>query len=157
MSATTELNPWQKLHSHIVSCNKGCVRNKKKVIHLCRIGSIYLSEALKEPDKKKKPMSFPFVAKLYERIGTPFGEARVVDRSIQERHMYQPENWKTGELGKWRTAQATIIGYEIETDDGARHYVRPHQIKSLRKREFAARHEGTVTPASGDLVILRRN
>lgn len=136
MSATLELSAWQKFHSHVVNCSS-CKRDKKKIVKLCKVGALLYARANAEPEASGKPMSFPFVAKLYERVGTPFGEGVVVDRSIQSPEWYIKTDFETG-TERWRTAGAKIVGYEIETDDRERHYVRPHQIKSLREPRIKA-------------------
>lgn len=166
MSAAIELDAWQAVRSHAVNCNKGCSR--KKIV--CAVGKILLAKALAQPEQANKPRSFPFVAKLLERIGCNINgtwtEAVVRDRSLSARKMYRHEDWKTGELGPWRTAQSTVVGYEVETDDKERHYVRPNQVRSLRKRQEQVSEKKvpssvgqalrTVRPPSGDLIILRR-
>lgn len=130
MSAQIELSPWQALKSHQVNCNKGCTR--KKVA--CPVGRLLLAKAMKEPEAAHKMKSFPFVAKMMERILAQIDgkwvEAVVYDRSILASEMYEREDWETGER-HWRTAAPKIIGYEVETDDKQRHYVRPYQVKKL--------------------------
>lgn len=164
MSATMELTPWQALKSHQVNCAKGCTR--KKVV--CIVGRILLARAMKEPEKSQKPKSFPFVAKLYERIAVNINgqwtEAVVKDRSIQNPEMYEKTDWETGTT-TWRTAGAKVVGYEVETDDKVRHYVRPYQTKSLRKRlervsegkvpSSVGQAPRTVQPQSNDWLIRR--
>lgn len=168
MSAAIELDAWQAVHSHAVNCNKGCSR--KRIV--CPVGKILLARALAQPEKSGKLRSFPFVAKLSEvvscNIDGEWVEAVVRDKSTSARKWYQPEDWKTGELGPWRTAQSTVIGYEVETNDKERHYVRPYQVRSLRRAKDEAAStpqrraydKGTTAPITalqGDLVILRRN
>jgi hypothetical protein len=166
LSATTELDPWQTLKSHQVNCNKGCAR--KKVA--CPVGRLLLARVLANPEKAKKPRSFPFVARLYERvlchIKDKWIEGVVMEKSTSARRMYQPENWETGELGPWRTAAETCMGYEVETDDRTRHFVNTSQVKSMRPPKISREVWGLTNdfieepPSSvelNDLIILRRN
>ena len=167
MSATIELTAWQKFHSHVVNCNS-CKRDKKKIVHLCKVGALLYARANIEPEKSGKPMSFPFVARIHERVGTPFGEAIVLEKSIQPREMYEKTDWTTGDT-TWRTGSDKVIGYEVMTDDEVHHYVRAYQIKSLRVRSGAvpkdtpqlngrsSQPDHPVPDILGDLIILRRS
>lgn len=147
MSAAIELDAWQKVRSHQVNCSHGCTR--KRVV--CKVGKILLARALAEPEKSIRPKSFPFVAKLFERIGVridgKWTEAVVRDRSIQSPEMYQRTDYETGTT-TWRTAAAKIVGYEVETDDKVRHYVRPFEIKSLREKRSGAAASIVVSKTS---------
>lgn len=167
MSATVELDPWQALRSHTVNCNKGCSR--KRVV--CPVGKLLLTRALKAPEKKGKLKSFPFVAKMYEHIKCNIGgewiEAVVVDRSLSARKMYKPvEDWDTGKLGPWRTAEGRVVGYEVLTDNKEQHYVNSGNVKSMRVRRLEQVSERKVPSSVGqasrtaqpsDDLIIRRN
>lgn len=125
---------------------------------MCPVGLKLYAEAKKEPEKAYKPKSFPFVAKLYERIkgsvGNEWVECVVVDRSIAAAGRIIP-----GSNG-YRAKTSGVIGYEVETDDKERHYVNSGQIQPLkpRPRKAILPAVGPAAKASSSiLVILRRS
>ena len=167
MSATIELSPWTALKSHQVNCNKGCTR--KKVA--CPVGRLIMMRAMQEPEESKKPMSFPFVARILERVlvtiprlGTV--EAVVIEKSIQPREMYERTDYEDGST-TWRTGSDKLIGYEVMTDDKVRHYVRPYQVTSMRPKKLSGSSKveqvpvkhlvagSNPAPTANDLIIRR--
>jgi hypothetical protein len=156
MSQTPILTAHAFFHSHLVNCNicKKSVTEKGRGVwnvstkaaeqhRLCPVGVILLANAIKEDPNANpfKPQSFPFVAKLYERIlalvENVWQEARVIDRSISAAHQYEKLDEETGLL-HWRTAAPQVIGYEVEAK-GKRYYVNRHNIKKLQSSSAVER------------------
>lgn len=162
MSATPDLSHHQLFQSHLVNCNICRKYDSAEIIEtqkdsgvwntkttptvnrrLCPVGLKLLEEARKEdPDKNPfKPAFFPFVAKMYQHIeGEIKGKweaCMVVDRSISAPQGYQKLDKESGEV-HWRTSTARVVGYEVETDDGRRHYCNEKQIRKIKPQKIVA-------------------
>jgi hypothetical protein len=166
LSALTPLSAFNLWRSHLVNCSK-CIALKPKK-RMCPVGLLLWAKAKAEPEKAYKPKSFPFVAKLYERIkgefGTEWKECVVVDRSVAAAGRIIPGT-------EYRAKTSGIIGYEVALDDDSRHYLNARQIKPLkpkvRKTPFpplpkvvgpmATDPRGAIPKLSSILVILRRS
>jgi hypothetical protein len=112
---------------------------------MCKVGMLLYIRAKEEGLEKPsmRPKSFPFVAKMYERI---FGhidniwvECVVHDRSISAAGRM---------IGTYRAKTQAVTGYEVETDDGVRHYLNSKQIKPLKPKVRKERQD-IVSPTLG--------
>ena len=160
MSALTPLSPWNLWRSHLVNCNK-CIAMRLQH-KMCPVGLVLWAKAKEAGDEEasKRPMSFPFVAKMFERIKAHI-KGEWVEASVRDLRIAAAGRM----IGDYRAKTQAVTGYEVETDDGERHFVNSKQIQSMRpKKAFTPRETKlpvvgpTAAPFDdGILVILRRS